>query len=1232
MGWKKAIGAFALVVLATAGLRAQDPAATSPPTTNTTRPDTPATQESLSETPTKKLQRIRVGGNVAVANMTHQVMPIYPPLAKQAHITGTVVLHCVIGKDGSVEQLEYVSGPPLLMKSAMDAVRQWTYKPTLLNGEAVEVDTTVSVVFTLGGNTQDAMGLKGPPETATHLDTNIQAGAKTLDTSQAPYVYETVRGMMRYEDNGTGSLEIKVRVKVQTSLGVDKLGQLIFNYNSANERLDVMNVRVIKPDGKTITTGPDSVQDLSAPVAMQAPIYSDARQKHVTVSGLAAGDILEYSSVNTTVKPLTPGQFWQSWKFINDAPCLDEEVELDVPSNREIKIKSPPDVTPTNRVVGDRRVYTWKTTTERAAETPVPPMLNPKRLDIESLLKGARTAPSRVVSISSFQSWQQVGDWYSNLEQDRREPTPDLKAQADEISKDAKTEMANVQALYEYVTRNIRYVSLSFGMGRYQPHSAAEVLTNRYGDCKDKATLLDALLEAEGIHSATALINSTGAIDPDIPTPSQFDHAITFVSHGGNDIWLDSTAQVAPFEYLLPQLRGKQALVVLPRSPAELKKTPDKLAFAKYYMLEVTGGVSKKKLDLRLAFETRGDLEVLIRAGMIAMPSSQLVQLMSQGAKQANPKSDVEFSDFKAGDPFDTTKPYRIELRMSGTIPDKDSTNAGSSKPKFDAKDTEEMLSLVLPGAPSPKQALTLSGPEQFVFKVKFDLPDKTSVTDFRPAHIVNDFAEFAANGSMNVQTLSADLDLNIHAAEIPVDQMAKYTEFRTQVLDGLQHLMHVVKPDAASNAGKSTGASSEASSPSDEEEARQLYASGLKAYKAGNYHEAVELLETSTARDPHNSSVFNDLGRAYMNLRQYPQAATSFRKAIEINPDERYAYNNLGLVLVNEHKYDEAIPEFRKQLQVNPNDPYVHPNLGRLYMQTKNYDQAIAEFDLAAKAKPDNVDAALNLGRAYVKANQPEEAEKAFDRALEISQAPFVENDVAYELALMNVKMERAETLVKSAIAIVSAQTIAIDLNNLSTADTRRMCELAAYWDTLGWIKFQEGEVPQAEKFIGAAWGLCEYTEIGDHLGQIYEKQGRKADAVLQYELTLGKPAPFPETRSRLAALLPPSSDVDAKVSAAKQKRSAEAGIMFKNSENADGNGEVWLVLKPGAVEAVKFITGPDTLRAPSAEIRNVKFLTSFPDSTEVKLLRRAWVTCSDRTHDCHVGLIPAESVSSVK
>jgi len=102
--------------------------------------------------PPKPVQsRIRQGGNVQQAKLVNMVRPVYPPLAKQARISGTVRLHAIIAKDGSVIQLEIVQGHPLLVQSALDAVRQWRYQPTLLNGEPVEVDTTVDVVFSLGG-------------------------------------------------------------------------------------------------------------------------------------------------------------------------------------------------------------------------------------------------------------------------------------------------------------------------------------------------------------------------------------------------------------------------------------------------------------------------------------------------------------------------------------------------------------------------------------------------------------------------------------------------------------------------------------------------------------------------------------------------------------------------------------------------------------------------------------------------------------------------------------------------------------------------------------------------------------------------------------------------------------------------------------------------------------------------------------------------------------------------
>jgi protein TonB len=90
-----------------------------------------------------------VGGDVQAAKLVRRIVPVYPPLARQARVSGTVHLVGVIAKDGTIQQLQVVSGNPLLVQAALDAVRQWVYKPTLLNGQAVEVIAPIDVIFTL---------------------------------------------------------------------------------------------------------------------------------------------------------------------------------------------------------------------------------------------------------------------------------------------------------------------------------------------------------------------------------------------------------------------------------------------------------------------------------------------------------------------------------------------------------------------------------------------------------------------------------------------------------------------------------------------------------------------------------------------------------------------------------------------------------------------------------------------------------------------------------------------------------------------------------------------------------------------------------------------------------------------------------------------------------------------------------------------------------------------------
>lgn len=134
------IAAFAMGIVITVAVLTQHP---------DTKPHE-ASQASPAAQP-QRPDRIRVKEDVQKAKLVHRVRPVYPPIINTKPMEGTVVLHVLIGKKGAVKSAKYVSGPTNLATSAIDAVLQWRYKPTLMNGRLVEVDTTVSVVFSLRG-------------------------------------------------------------------------------------------------------------------------------------------------------------------------------------------------------------------------------------------------------------------------------------------------------------------------------------------------------------------------------------------------------------------------------------------------------------------------------------------------------------------------------------------------------------------------------------------------------------------------------------------------------------------------------------------------------------------------------------------------------------------------------------------------------------------------------------------------------------------------------------------------------------------------------------------------------------------------------------------------------------------------------------------------------------------------------------------------------------------------
>jgi tetratricopeptide (TPR) repeat protein len=1042
-----------------------------------------------------------------------------------------------------------------------------------------------------------------------------KAADKAHDYTQESFVVEQMHSRYRFESDGTGRKELVARIRVQSEAGVQQWGQLQVGYNSANEKVEIPYVRVLKADGSVVKAGDDAVQDLSAPIEHEAPVYTDYRQKHITVPGLRPGEVLEYDLVTVIHTPLAAGQFWTEYEFDKNNIVLDETVDVDVPANRPLKLKNKPGMDPTIKEEKGRRVYHWTSThLEREDE----------KADKDKKKKKHHPDDDRPdIQLTTFESWEQIGRWYAQLEKDRRMPTPEVRAKADELTKGYSSEIDKIQALYDYVAKNFRYVSLSLGVGRYQPHASSDVLHNQYGDCKDKHTLLASMLEAEGLHASSVLINSTRKLDPDVPSPSQFDHVITMLPMGKDEVWMDTTAEVAPFRLLAFSLRDKQALVIPPAELASavaphLEETPADTPMPDTESSVIEGKVNDiGKLEAHVHYEFRGDEELLLRSVFRRVPQANWQRVV----ENVNASLGGDITNLKISDPAATREPFTMSYDVS--------------KVNFfdwSKKKTEVVLPLVqfsLPDvdddndADSDSESLKLGPKAEYSYNVKLELPAKYSAHAPLAISLKRDYAGYEAAYKVDGDTFTASRKLVMNQPELPAARASDYASFRRAVLSDLAQQLSI----ESSVAG--------APVPPADMKADDLVESGRAAITSGNLAVGIALLKRATEVDPKNKVAWNNLGLAYFAERDDQHAIEAFQKQIEINPYDDYAYNNLGRVYWNERKYDDAVKAFNKQLENNPLDKFAHSNLGAMYAEWHKYDLAVPELEKAASLTPDSAELQVTLGDAYLNLGQDDKALSTFDHAIELSATPLVWNNIAYQLSLKNVHLDKAQQYAESAVSATAAALRNVSLDRLSQQELPLVSSLIAYWDTLGWIHFAKGDLTTAEKYVAAAWGLGHHGEVGDHLGQIYEKRGDKDRALRTYALSMNGLRPTPETRNRMASLAGGDAKADAAVARYKDDLQRLSTIDLGKATQT-GNADFFVLLSGGAgsqarVDAVKFVSGDEKLKSFSEALRTADYHLTFPDDTPVKVFRRGTLSCSVTTGKCEFALTLPDDVRTV-
>ncbi|HKR83409.1 MAG TPA: tetratricopeptide repeat protein, partial [Terriglobales bacterium] len=692
------------------------------------------------------------------------------------------------------------------------------------------------------------------------------------------------------------------------------------------------------------------------------------------------------------------------------------------------------------------------------------------------------------MQLSSFTGWPEIANWYARLQGDRAVADESIKTKAAELTRGANDQEEKARRLYEFVAQNIRYVSLSFGVGRFQPHSASEVLQNGYGDCKDKHTLLQALLATQGIRSYPVLINAFHKIDADVPSPAQFNHLITAAKLGDHLTWLDSTAEVAPYGLIAYQLRNKQAVLAANDSIGGLKKTPSESPVKNGTTLTVRAKVSELgALDADVELSATGDGDWPVRATLRTVPQTNWKDTLELFSSAWGLPGDV--SDVRIDPLGNTSKPLHISYHVHKA----DYFKVPSPATNFQLLPPSTVGRVLKPSKKHRDEPLDVGPAGESVSRIHIEFPSNFTIHAPSDVSVTRDYGQYATTYKYSKNVLDAERRMILKVDELPATKRADFSSFHNVTTSAVEETpwCSIARPSAASL----TAAAEMKGTPT------ELRDAGNAALKRQDFSTAATLLQRAADQDPNSREGWEGLGQAYSALNQHEKAIAAFRKQLEKDPGDAHANGELAVELQQLGRFEEAIAAYRKQIEVSPSEKLAHKRLGMLLGQLQRNQEAQSELEAAAAIPPEDTEVKMALAQLYSRLGESKKSEVMMASltggtavsATDDFFAPALRDDVDPSQAIHD-----AEKNLNS----IGDQFDSGEYDRLDPSTYAVMDMVALSWARLGWGRFLQGDNLAASQFLDAAWQLSHSGTIANRLARVYEKTGARDRAQHMYAL----------------------------------------------------------------------------------------------------------------------------------
>lgn len=511
------------------------------------------------------------------------------------------------------------------------------------------------------------------------------------------------------------------------------------------------------------------------------------------------------------------------------------------------------------------------------------------------------------------------------------------------------------------------------------------------------------------------------------------------------------------------------------------------------------------------------------------------------------------------------------------------------------------------------------------------------------------DFAEYHASysyasDSVDRRVLVAKRRLLIKLHEVPVAELQTYKNFVESLHNDVNQY---VRTSSLSNAiGGITSNTRDSDSPksppkpvqeilemsaSNSDEANRLETEARDKMAKQDFPGAVSSLYRAVAADPKFARAWVFLGEALLIQHQTAAAVDAFQKAIAIDPDRSSIQKTLGWGLMANLQYDDAVPIWQEYTAAHPTDVDGPSNLASCLLKLHRYSEATSALEAALKIRGNYTNLQLKLASAYVLAGEPAEAGAAFAKLGEMTKQPETLNEAAYQMANADLRLPLALVYAEKASRSAEEESQTITLQSLAVDDLAKILQLAAFWDTLGWVHERMSHFEVAERYLQASWRMTQDGVTAGHLCHLYKRIHRTENATQMCRAAIFRMPLSPnwavyEYETEMAAAKENLAHLTGESKGSGQQDGSDQVVrerMFKLPRFLPGteSAEFFVLLAADGktnkfrVSDVKFISGSPKMKMQGKQLKTIDFNVPAPSDVSTRFVRRGILGCYQYT-----------------